>query len=254
MVERQPRVLDRRRPARRRRTRPSATAPRIARQVLRALPRDLEIRNDDDALDRGQLRDDVGHLVEDRQRLAVVPVAVDGEEHARLDLPEAVEHALHAEIRRARRPHGAQARRPEHRADRLGHVGDVRRDPVARRDAQRLQRRSRPATPSRRAPRARRGGRACPRRETPAHRRASSAARRVSRFSAKLRRASGNQRAPGIRVGSTSGALAALSDHAREVPERRARTPRAPRSTSATARHSRGTGGRPRSPRAARTR
>ena len=65
-----------------------------------------------------QVRD----LVDDRKRLAVVPVAVHREEHARLDLPEAIEHTLHAEIRRARRPDRALARRPQHRDDRLGHV------------------------------------------------------------------------------------------------------------------------------------
>jgi hypothetical protein len=50
-------------------------------------------------------RGDLRQLVGDVDRLAVVVVAIAGDEHLRLDLPDAVEYALHPEIGRARRPH-----------------------------------------------------------------------------------------------------------------------------------------------------
>jgi tryptophanyl-tRNA synthetase len=46
------------------------------------------------------LGDHLGILLQAIDRLAVVPVAIDADQHLRLDLAEAVEHALHAEIRR----------------------------------------------------------------------------------------------------------------------------------------------------------
>src|SRR6185436_20296183 len=73
-------------------------------------------------------------------RLAVVEIAVRGKENARLDLAKAVEHALHAEIGRARRPDRADAGRGEHRDDGAGKIGHVRGDAVARLDAGRAQR------------------------------------------------------------------------------------------------------------------
>jgi hypothetical protein len=78
-------------------------------------------------------------------RLAAVVVAVDGDQHLGLDLAEAVEHALHAEIGRARAPHRAQARGRQHRDDRLGHVRQLGGDAVAAPDAGRLERMMQPA-------------------------------------------------------------------------------------------------------------
>ena len=72
----------------------------------------------------------------------------------------------------------------------------------------------------RRAPRAIHGAGACPRRGTPGHRRRRPPAAAASRFSAKLRRASGNHFAPGISVGVDERALAAGPDDARVVPDR----------------------------------
>ncbi len=63
--------------------------------------------------------------------LAVVPVAVRRDEDDRLDLAEAVEHALFAEVRRAGRPDGADRGGGEHAGDGLRHVGHHRRDAVA---------------------------------------------------------------------------------------------------------------------------
>ncbi len=68
-----------------------------------------------------------------------VPVAVDRHQHVRLDLPEAVDHGAHAELRRAARPHGAQRRRGEERHERLGDVRGIRHDAHARPDAEAAQ-------------------------------------------------------------------------------------------------------------------
>ncbi len=140
MIERQAREFERLRSVGREPIVPcDRAADRGHRQ--RGAPGFAQVRDHDDALDRGQRGDDLGDLVLDRNRLAVVPVAIDGEEHARLDLPEAVEHAAHAEIGRARRPHRAEAGAAQHRDDGLGHVGNVGGDTVARGDAVGLQRR-----------------------------------------------------------------------------------------------------------------
>ena len=76
---------------------------------------------------RGDLRDHLGPGV----FLAVVGVAVAGDEHRRLDLREPVDHAARAEVRRARRPDRAQAGRGEQADDRLGDVRQQGGDPVA---------------------------------------------------------------------------------------------------------------------------
>ena len=72
-------------------------------------------------------------------RLAVVEVAVGREQHLRANLAEAIEHGVDAEVRRARRPHGADAGRRQHRDDGLGTVRDECRDAVAVADAERAQ-------------------------------------------------------------------------------------------------------------------
>ena len=61
----------------------------------------------------GQLRAISASRGEAVVRLAGVVVAVGGDEHRRLDLAEAIEHALDAEVRRARRPHRADRRGAE---------------------------------------------------------------------------------------------------------------------------------------------
>ena len=67
--------------------------------------------------------------------LAAVAVAVDREQHLRLDLGEAVDDAARAELRRGRRPHRAERRRGQERRERLRDVRQVRRDAVAAPDA-----------------------------------------------------------------------------------------------------------------------
>ena len=62
--------------------------------------------------------------------LAAVTVRIGGEQHFRRDLAEAVDHALRAEIRRARRPHRAERRRRQHRDDGFGNVRQESRDAI----------------------------------------------------------------------------------------------------------------------------
>jgi hypothetical protein len=111
---------------------------RIPEPVERRLRRG--VGHDHDRRERRQARGDLAQLGEAVMRLAVVVIPVDGEQHLGLDLAEAVDDALHAEIRRAGRPHGADARRREHGDDRLGHVRQIAGDAVARLDAHRRQR------------------------------------------------------------------------------------------------------------------
>ena len=63
--------------------------------------------------------------------LLAVAVPVDREQHDRLDLCEAVDHRTHAELRRARRPHRAEAGGGQERDRRLRDVGQVRGDAIA---------------------------------------------------------------------------------------------------------------------------
>ena len=141
---------------------------------------------------RRQLGDDLCELVGDVDGLAVVVVAVAGDQHLRLDLAEAVEHALHAEVGRAGRPHRADRRRRQHADDALGHVGQDGGDPVAGADARLAQRRSLRATSAL-------SSFQLMRRLTlssPQNTSAVPAPSLRSRFSAKLSRASGKKRAP----------------------------------------------------------
>ena len=74
----------------------------------------------------------LGHPGERVDALAVVPVAVSGNEHFGFDLAKAVEHALHAEIGRAGRPDGTDAGGREHRHHGLRQIGEISRNAVAR--------------------------------------------------------------------------------------------------------------------------
>ena len=130
MVERQPRVLDRLRGVRGK-PRVPADGAGDRRQHVRPVDRRPDVADDDHAQHGGQAADDRRDLVGQRQRLAVVPVAIDGEHDLRLDLAEAVEHPFDPEIGRAGRPDGAQARRAQHGDDGLGHVRQVAHDTVA---------------------------------------------------------------------------------------------------------------------------
>ena len=78
-------------------------------------------------------------------RLAAVRVAVDRDQHLRLDLGEAVDHAARPELGRHAGPDRAEARGGQKPDERLGDVGQVGDDPIALRDAQLAQPRLRVA-------------------------------------------------------------------------------------------------------------
>ena len=61
-------------------------------------------------LDGGKLGQDLLHLRPAVEGLAAIEVAIGGDQHLGFDLTEAVEDTARAEIRRARRPDGAEAR------------------------------------------------------------------------------------------------------------------------------------------------
>ncbi len=94
---------------------PSA-APATEEPVLPARP--VQISEPHDPLERWDLGRDLRHLALPVEILAAVPVAVDRQQHLRLDLREAVDHAPRAELGRGRGPHrpdrraGHEARRP----------------------------------------------------------------------------------------------------------------------------------------------
>ena len=91
----------------------------------------MHVGHDHQLLQRGHLRRDLGHLGHRIDGLAVVEIAVPGEQNLRLGLAETVEHALHAEIGRGRGEDRADAGSRQHRYQGLGQVGHVGRDAIA---------------------------------------------------------------------------------------------------------------------------
>jgi hypothetical protein len=89
-------------------------------------------RSDDDPLDARQLRANLGDLRGDLEFAPTINVTVARDQHLRFDLPQAIQDAGRAEIRRARRPDGADRRGGEHRDDGLGDVRQDGRDAIAR--------------------------------------------------------------------------------------------------------------------------
>src|SRR5262245_29182062 len=67
-----------------------------------------DIVDDDDFLDARQLLEDGSDLGGERDGLAVVEIAVAGDENPRLDLPETVENTAFAEIGGTGRPDAAE--------------------------------------------------------------------------------------------------------------------------------------------------
>ena len=103
--------------------------------------RRLEERRHDHPLQAGQAGRDLGELGAHVDRLAVIAVAVDGDQDLGLDLAEPVEHALDAEVGRAGRPDRALRGDSQHGDDGLGRVRHDRGHPIARADAFARQRR-----------------------------------------------------------------------------------------------------------------
>lgn len=72
-------------------------------------PVGIEVADDDEVPHGGELASQFGHAGEPVEVLAPEAVAVDGDQHGRLDLPETVGRALGAEVRGAARPDSADA-------------------------------------------------------------------------------------------------------------------------------------------------
>ena len=98
-----------------------------------------EVAEHDGVLERRHRLLEGAHDAEPVVIAAAVPVAVDGEEHTGLDLGEPVDDAPGAEIRRAARPDGAQARAGVERDDGLDDVRQVGDHTVAGADPERAQ-------------------------------------------------------------------------------------------------------------------
>ena len=96
----------------------------------------VEVRHVDDVAQRRQGGDDVGDVVGAVDVLGAVAVAVDGDQHARLDLGEAVDHRAHAELRCATRPDRSERGGGEEGDECLGDVGRVGDDTIAFTDAE----------------------------------------------------------------------------------------------------------------------
>ena len=83
----------------------------------------IEVRHDHDLAQRSAAsRRSARTRSSESCALAVVAVAVGAEQHLRLDLAEAVEHALDAEVRRARGPDDALRERGEREHAGFGNV------------------------------------------------------------------------------------------------------------------------------------
>ena len=92
-----------------------------------------------DGTERRQPGSHFRHLRAAVDELVAVPVARDGEQHRRLELAEAVEHAPRTELWRARRPDRTEARHGEEGDERLRDIREVRDDAVAALHAELLQ-------------------------------------------------------------------------------------------------------------------
>ena len=107
----------------------------------------VEVVGQDDRAQAGDLSAELLDGGADVEAAAVVVVAVDRDQHGRLDLGEPVEHGAHAEVGRAGGPGSAEAGRGEEGDERVRGVADQRGDPVAGGDAQRRERGARGGDP-----------------------------------------------------------------------------------------------------------
>ena len=92
----------------------------------------IELRHDDHLAQRRQLLGNLAYSFERIVPVAVIAIAIGAEEHLRLDLSEALEHAFDAEIRRAGRPDDALRERGERQHAGFGDIGNERCHPIAR--------------------------------------------------------------------------------------------------------------------------
>ena len=141
MVEREPLEFERSLPRRR----PQPLVPQHSAPDLVDRGPLREVRNDHHLLDRRDPPGDVGDAPEAVDLLSAVATPVGTEQDAWRDLAEAVHDARHAEVGRAGRPDGAEARGREHRDHRLGDVRHEPRHAISRPEACRAQRRRDPS-------------------------------------------------------------------------------------------------------------
>ena len=100
------------------------------------------IGNVHDRPQRGQKLPDGGDLLAAVDELVAVAVAGDRQQDGRLELAEPADDAPRTELRRARRPDGAEARGREEGDERLGDVREIGDDAIAGADAKPLQTRA----------------------------------------------------------------------------------------------------------------
>ncbi len=121
--------------------------PRLAHELV---PRDRPgdraagVLDVDDRLQRRQPLADRGDVLAAVDELLSVDVPADREQHLRVELAQPVDDAADAELRRARRPDCAEARRREERDRRLRDVRKVGDDAVAGADSEPFQAGARP--------------------------------------------------------------------------------------------------------------
>ena len=99
----------------------------------------VELRHDHHLAQAGKLLGDGAHPLERVVPFAVVAIAVGAEQHLRLDLSEAIEHALDTEIGRAGRPDDALRQRRERQHPRLRDIRHEGRDAISGAQTKRLQ-------------------------------------------------------------------------------------------------------------------
>src|SRR5919112_1796305 len=93
--------------------------------------RSMQVGNDDDPLDLGYAFPYFADSCQRINLLAGIPIAVGAEEDLGLDLAEAVEHSVGAEVGRAGGPDRPQGGRGQHGDHRLGQVRHEARHPIA---------------------------------------------------------------------------------------------------------------------------
>ena len=114
--------------------------PRHRLRKLRNVDGFIKIGNQQQLLDRRQVREDFAHDIAAVEVTAAIAVTVDRQHHARLDLAEAVDHRHMPHVGRGGRPDRADAGYRQQRDDRLRNVGHVGDHAVAGLDAQVLER------------------------------------------------------------------------------------------------------------------
>src|SRR5438105_9148212 len=99
-----------------------------------------EVRHYDRVLDGRQSSDSINRFWQRLESFSPIDIAVARDQQPGFDLTEAIEDALHAEVRRTRGPHRTGRRAAENGDNRLRQVWQVRGYAIAGTDAGRTQR------------------------------------------------------------------------------------------------------------------